>query len=128
MALAADPRVLVGLLTGNIVAGARLKLASTGLSDLFKIGAYGDDSRWRPELPAFAVRRAAEHSGALFSGKQIVIIGDTPADIACGAAEGVKTIAVATGIHSVAELAEHKPDHLFATLADWRAVREAILA
>ena len=127
-ALAADERVLVGLLTGNIAAGARIKLAPTGIDELFKIGAYGDDSRHRPDLPAVAVRRAAEYSGVLFSGKQIVIIGDTPADITCGAAAGVKAIAVATGIHSVAELAEHEPDHLFATLGDWRAVREAILA
>jgi phosphoglycolate phosphatase-like HAD superfamily hydrolase len=127
-ALDADPRVLVGLLTGNIAAGARIKLAPTGIDDLFKFGAYGDDARHRPDLPAIAVRRAAEHSGVLFSGKQIVIIGDTPADITCGAAAGVKAIAVATGIHSVDELAVHQPDHLFATLGDWRAVREAILA
>ncbi len=126
-ALAADSRVLVGLLTGNIAAGASIKLAPTGIADLFAIGAYGDDSRRRPDLPAIALQRAAEYSGVRFRGKQIVIIGDTPADIACGAAEGVKAIAVATGIHSVDDLRTHDPDDVFATLADWQAVYESIV-
>lgn len=126
-ALAADSRVLVGLLTGNVAAGASIKLAPTGIADLFVIGAYGDDSRRRPDLPAIALQRAAEYSGVRFRGKQIVIIGDTPADITCGAAEGVKAIAVATGIHSVDDLWAHGPDDVFATLADWRAVYESIV-
>ena len=72
--------------------------------------------------------RAETLTGRRFAGKEIVVIGDTPADIACGAGLGVKTIAVATGRHSLDELAAHKPDHLFADLSDWRAVYEAILA
>ena len=56
------------------------------------------------------------------------IIGDTPADIECGAALGVKAIAVATGKHSVDELAAHAPDYLFDDFSDWRAAYEAILA
>jgi phosphoglycolate phosphatase len=127
-ALAADPSVLVGLLTGNLAAGARLKLAPSGLADLFVVGAYGDDSPRRPDLPAIALERAEAACGRLFSGKEIAIVGDTPADIACGAAEGVKAIAVATGIHSIHELASHGPDYVFDTLADWRAAYEAILA
>jgi phosphoglycolate phosphatase len=57
-----------------------------------------------------------------------VVIGDTPADIECGAGLGVKTIAVATGRHSLDELAAHEPNYLFADMSDWRAVYEAILA
>jgi len=74
------------------------------------------------------VRRAEKLVGKRFSGKEIAVIGDTPADIACGADLGVKTIAVATGRHSVAQLVAHAPDYVFADMGDWRAVYEAILA
>jgi phosphoglycolate phosphatase-like HAD superfamily hydrolase len=127
-ALAADPDVVLGLLTGNVAEGAALKLAPTGLGERFAVGAYGSDSGLRPELPAVVVRRAEELTGRRFTGKEIVIIGDTPADIECGAALGVKAVAVATGTHSEDELAAYAPDHLFADLSDWRAVRDAILA
>jgi phosphoglycolate phosphatase len=127
-ALAADRRALLGLLTGNIAAGARLKLASTGLLSLFKVAAYGSDSPARPDLPDVAVRRAEELTGQRFRGKDIVIIGDTPADISCGAHLGVRSIAVATGRYSASELAAHGPDYVFGDLNDWRAVYDAILA
>ena len=127
-ALAVDRRVLVGLLTGNVEAGAQLKLAPTGLASLFKVAAYGSDSGWRPDLPSVAVRRAEELTGRRYSGKEIVVIGDTPADIACGVDLGVKTIAVATGKHSAGDLATYAPDYVFADMGDWRAVYEAILA
>ena len=127
-ALAADRRTLVGLVTGNIEAGARLKLGPTGLLPLFEVGAYGSDSALRADLPGVAVRRAERLTGRRFAGKEIAVIGDTPADIQCGAGLGVKAIAVATGRHSVAELVEHEPDHVFADLADWRSVYEAVLS
>jgi phosphoglycolate phosphatase-like HAD superfamily hydrolase len=127
-ALAVDRRVLVGLLTGNVAEGARIKLAPTGLYPLFRVAAYGSDSPLRAELPPVVVARAEALTGRRFSGKEIVVIGDTPADIECGAGLGVKAIAVATGRHSLDELAAHEPDHLFADMGDWRAVYEAILA
>ncbi len=127
-ALAADRRALLGLLTGNVEAGARLKLASTGLLPLFKVAAYGSDSAARPELPDVAIRRAEALTGRRFSGKEIVIVGDTPADISCGSHLGVRSIAVATGRYSPSELASHGPDHVFADLSDWQTVYEAILA
>lgn len=127
-ALAADRRVVLGLLTGNVAEGAAAKLAPTGVAQLFKVGAYGSDSASRPDLPAVAVRRAEELTGRRFVGKEIAVIGDTPADIDCGAALGVKAIAVATGRHAVEELERHAPDYVFADLSDWRAAYEAILA
>ena len=127
-ALAADQRVLLGLLTGNVAEGARIKLAPTGLYSLFQVAAYGSDSALRAELPAVAVARAEELTGRRFAGKAIVVIGDTPADVECGAALGVKTIAVATGRHGLDELAALEPDYLFGDMSDWRAVYEAILA
>ena len=99
-ALAADRRALVGLLTGNVVEGARLKLEPTGLFSLFKVGAYGSDSALRAELPAVAVARAEALTGRRYAGKDVVVIGDTPADVECGASLGVTAVAVATGRHS----------------------------
>jgi phosphoglycolate phosphatase len=126
-ALAADRRALVGLLTGNVVEGARLKLEPTGLFPLFKIGAYGSDSAMRADLPAVAVARAEALDGRRYAGKDIVVIGDTPADVECGASLGVTAIAVATGRHTVGELAACAPDHLFADFSDWRAAYDAVI-
>jgi phosphoglycolate phosphatase len=56
------------------------------------------------------------------------VIGDTPADVECGASLGVKAIAVATGRHEADELAAHDPDYLFTDFSDWRAAVEAVLA
>jgi phosphoglycolate phosphatase len=127
-ALAADERVLLGLLTGNTEAGAAVKLAPTGLADLFAVGAFGSDSPDRPDLPAYAIERAELLTGHRFAGKAIAIVGDTPWDILCGADHGVKSIGVATGRHSVADLGAHDPDFVFTDLSDWRAAYDAIVA
>ena len=126
-ALVADRRALVGLLTGNVEEGARLKLEPTGLLPLFKVGAYGSDSRLRADLPAVAVARAEALDGRRYAGKDVVVIGDSPADIECGASLGVTAVGVATGRHTVDELARHEPDHLFADFTDWRAAYAAIM-
>jgi phosphoglycolate phosphatase len=126
-ALAADRRALVGLLTGNVVEGARLKLEPTGLYPLFKVGAYGSDSALRAELPAIAVARAQALGRRRYTGKDVVIVGDTPADVECGASLGVTAIAVATGRHGRDELAAYAPDHLFSDFSDWRAAYSAII-
>jgi phosphoglycolate phosphatase len=116
-----------GLLTGNVREGARLKLGAAGIDfGRFRVGAYGSDHAERRELPAIAVQRAEKHFGRRFAGKEVVIIGDTPADIACGEHLGVRTLAVATGSYSEAELAACGPDHLFATLEDTDAVWRAM--
>ena len=128
-ALETGAGVTMGLLTGNIREAAQIKLGAAGIGwERFKVGAFGSDHADRPELPAIAVRRALERTGYGFRGKEIVIIGDTPADIACGERLGVRTIAVATGSYTEEQLAECGPDHLFATLEDLDAVRGAILA
>lgn len=119
--------VTLGLLTGNVEEGARLKVEAAGIGfDRFAVGAYGSDHADRPELPAIAVARARERTGIGYRGKEIVIIGDTPFDIQCGASLGVRTVAVATGTHPAEELAEHGPDHLFPDLTDADAVWRAL--
>lgn len=115
---------LVGLLTGNIQEGARLKLSAAGLWERFDFGAYGSDHERRDRLPAVAVRRARERSGIHFRGRDVVIIGDTPFDVACGRSLGVWAVAVATGKHSPEELWEAGADDVLTDLSDTtRAVR-----
>ncbi|EFO81993.1 Haloacid dehalogenase domain protein hydrolase [Oscillochloris trichoides DG-6] len=116
-------------LTGNIAAAARIKLECTGLLHLLDLeaGAYGDDHYDRTALVPIAAQRAAQRYGRTFSGRQIVIVGDTPNDIACGKANGAHTVAVATGPYSREELAAHAPDVLLADLSDTEAALAAIL-
>ncbi len=125
--LSREPGTVVGLLTGNIEAGARIKLEPTGLLPYFRVGAYGSDHSERAELPAIAVRRARTLAGAAIRADRVVVIGDTPLDIACARAYGARAISVATGGHGLEELAAYHPDFLFADLADVGAVLAALL-
>ena len=128
-ALEAHARATLGLLTGNIEHGARRKLHAVGVSfDRFRVNAFGSDHEERPQLPRVAQQRAEEFFGTPMPGSQMVIIGDTPADIHCGKSLGVRAIGVATGRFSVEELAAHDPAAVFATLEDTVRVVEAILA
>lgn len=120
--------VVVGILTGNVAAGAELKLDRAGIRDHFVVGAYGSDRDRRDQLPQIAVQRALDLTGYPFKGKEIVIIGDTPNDVACGRDLGVKAIAVATGNVAMAQLEGNGPDFCFLDLSHTRAVVEAILA
>lgn len=118
---------VLGLLTGNVREGAQIKLAAANIGfERFRVGAYGSDHAERPELPAVAVRRAEAATGHHFRGKEVVVIGDTPNDIACGEALGVRTVAVATGSYTRHQLGECGPDHVFDSLQDLDAVRAAI--
>ncbi len=116
---------VVGLLTGNIEAGAKIKLAAAGLEG-FVCGAYGQHHEQRAHLPAVALAAAEAATGAHFAGKRVTIVGDTPADIACGQHLGVNAVAVATGKFDERELATHRPDSLFNDLSDTEAVTRAI--
>ncbi|HSC31316.1 MAG TPA: HAD hydrolase-like protein [Gemmatimonadaceae bacterium] len=126
-ALEARPDAVVGLLTGNFCDGAMLKLSAAGLDvTRFRVGAYGSDHAHRPELPAVALRRAREALGIDVRGEDVVVIGDTPADIECARSVGARAVAVATGRFTVEDLAAHAPAAVFPTLADTAAVLEAI--
>lgn len=121
--------VTLGLLTGNVRAGARQKLRAVDVDfDQFIVNAFGCDHEHRPELPGIARKRAEDMLGRPVQGEQLVIIGDTPADIHCGRSIGVRAIGVATGHYSVEALAEHVPAAVFATLEDTDAVIQAMLA
>ena len=108
----------IGLLTGNVRRGAQIKLTAHGIWDRFSFGAFGDDNSDRNQLGPIAKRRAEAALNTEFAAHDIVIIGDTPKDIACARAFGAVAIAVATGRYSLANLSEHQPDHLVGDLAD----------
>lgn len=119
--------MIVGLLTGNVVAGARLKLTAAGISfDRFRLGAFGSDSAHRPDLPPIASERAVQWFGRRPHGEEVIIIGDTPADVTCGDSISARAIGVATGAYSAAELRAAGAAAAFSTLADTAAVLEAI--
>lgn len=122
-----EPRVTLALLTGNIERGARMKLEPPGFNRFFPFGAFGNDSADRYRLPAIAVARARERTGRDFSGKSLVIIGDSVHDVACGRSLGARAIAVATGPTPAEKLAAERPDALFADFSDVEAAATAIL-
>ena len=127
-ALARRDDVTLGLLTGNLVDGARAKLEAVGIDpELFRIGAFGTDHEMRPRLPEIAQRRAREVLGIEVPGSRVVIIGDTPADVECGRGIGARAIGVATGRYSTEELAAHGAVAVFESLVDTGAVVSAIL-
>lgn len=127
---ALEPRkdVVLGLLTGNVETGARTKLKAAGIDpDRFRVNAFGSDHEHRPELPAVAQRRASENLGLEIVGERIVVIGDTPADIACGRSLGAKAIGVASGHYTVEQLQSHDPYAVFPSLKNTQQVLEKIV-
>jgi len=125
--LAQSPDALLGLVTGNIEEGARIKLLPTGLWPHFRVGAYGSDHVDRRRLPSLAARRAQALVGYPFAATDVVVIGDTPHDIDCARAFGAVAVAVTTGQYTRAELLADRPDHLFDDLADVDKVLAAVL-
>jgi phosphoglycolate phosphatase len=125
-ALSARDDALVGLLTGNIEAGARVKLRPTGLWPYFRVGAFGSDDADRRRLPAVACARAQALVGREFPFERVTIIGDTPLDVDCARACGALAVAVATGFHAADELAACRPDLLFGDFAEVDAVLRAL--
>jgi phosphoglycolate phosphatase-like HAD superfamily hydrolase len=120
------PDCLLALLTGNLAAGAEVKLSHYGVWHYFGFGAYADDHHVRNELGPVAQARALEQHGEEFPPERIYVIGDTPRDIECGKAFGAVTVAVATGKYAREELASHGPDFLFDDFSDPDAVLAAI--
>jgi len=120
--------VIIGLVTGNIASTAPLKLAAAGIDpSQFRVGAYGSDAKDRNLLPELAMRRASWLTGGTFTGDQTVIIGDTPADIVCARHSSARSLAVASGSHSLETLARYNPDYLLPNLADTAQVMEILL-
>jgi phosphoglycolate phosphatase len=124
--LEAQQEVFLALVTGNIEAGARLKLDRVKLNEYFPIGAYGSDSANRLDLPEIAVKRANEYFNQDFNKDEVVVIGDSVNDILCAKHYGVKCIAVNTGKTGKSELEKHFPEYLFSDLSQTEVVVSAI--
>ncbi|MFL5813441.1 MAG: HAD family hydrolase [Bdellovibrionia bacterium] len=120
----------LGLLTGNVRRGAKIKLRAAKMDHFFdfgEYGAFGDDHWDRYCLPRIAASRAMKRDGIEYRGKEIVVIGDTIHDVNCGKSIGVRSIAVGTGRNvDRAELLAAQPDHFFENLSDISAVLHAI--
>jgi phosphoglycolate phosphatase-like HAD superfamily hydrolase len=108
----------VGLLTGNIREGARLKLGHFGLYHHFAFGGFGDDHFCRNEVAREALAAVQKHLNGSFRSDRIWVIGDTPLDVHCARAIGARVAAVCTGWHCREELAAADPDLLLTDLSD----------
>ena len=116
---------LQGLVTGNTSSIAPIKLRAAGFDpDWFVVGAYGSESPDRNDLPPLAVARAEKLTGHKIAPEHVLVIGDTPADVACARALGAVAVAVKTGYATnQTELADSKPDYLLEDLTTfWKDV------
>jgi phosphoglycolate phosphatase-like HAD superfamily hydrolase len=103
-----DPPTL-GLLTGNVRLGAEIKLRQYDLWHLFETGGFGDDHEDRNEIARIAHQRGSHRMGRTLHGDEVLVIGDTPLDIACANAISARCLAVATGGSTLQQLKEHHP-------------------
>ena len=125
-ALDGRPDVFLGLLTGNYEQGARIKLEYFDLWRYFRCGAYGDDSLDRHALVPVAVARSRQAGCPAVDPRDVVIIGDTPLDVACARDAGVSCLAVATGGFSADALRAAGADTVFESLLDTAAVARCL--
>ena len=125
-ALAARDDAYLALLTGNFEAAARAKLEYFDLWRYFACGAFGDDAPDRNGLLPKAIARVTACGGPPVPARHAIVIGDTPLDVACAAASGARSIAVATGSYNVEQLRDAGADVVFGDLADTDAVVAAI--
>ncbi|RJQ52222.1 MAG: HAD family hydrolase [Nitrospiraceae bacterium] len=116
----------MGLLTGNLEAGARIKLGPFGLNEYFPAGAFGSDREDRDELLPVAIEKFSKR-GLSFTPKDCVVVGDTPRDVRCAKVHGARCIAVATGPYSKEDLLNTDADIVFDSLADTESCVNFIL-
>lgn len=103
-------RPAIGLLTGNIRLGAEIKLRRFSLWEQFDTGGFADDSDDRNQIAVVAKRRGEHLLGRSLKGGEVLVIGDTPMDIACARYIGAKVLAVGTGMYRPRDLQPLEPD------------------
>lgn len=114
--LNADPSVDLGLVTGNIEAGARIKLEPFGLNRFFPTGGFGSDHADRRQVARAAVERASHQADRPFTADQVTVVGDTEHDVDCARANGYRAVAVATGWVPSSVLETAEPDAILETI------------
>jgi phosphoglycolate phosphatase-like HAD superfamily hydrolase len=125
-ALSARDDVYLALLTGNYEEGARIKLEYFDLWRYFRCGAFGDDAPHRNGLVTRAVERVVACGGPTIDAARALVIGDTPLDVAGAVFSGARSLAVATGSHSVEELRASGADVVLQDLSDTDGVLRVI--
>lgn len=110
--MAARDDVAMGLLTGNVFEGARLKLERFGIYEHFQFGGFGGDHKERNGVARDALTTARDAVDGEFDPDRVWVIGDTPNDIRCARSIGAKAVAVATGVIDKSDLADESPDLL----------------
>jgi phosphoglycolate phosphatase-like HAD superfamily hydrolase len=113
--------VFLGLLTGNFESGARIKLEYFDLWRYFRCGAFGDDAADRNALVPFALERARGCGLPDLEPEHILVVGDTPHDVACARAVGAVPVAVATGTFTTDQLEATGAEIVFKDLSDTEA-------
>ncbi len=107
----------IGLGTGNVLEGARLKLERVGLFQHFSFGGYGSDHEIRVDLIRTGAERGAEKLGCPLSDCRVVIIGDTPKDVDAARGIGAESLGVGTGSFTADQLRSHGATYAFDDLA-----------
>jgi len=103
----------LALATGNVAAGARVKLSPHGLNDYFPVGGFGDDHRERARLTGLAATRAEAHYGRVFDPGRVVVVGDSVHDVRAARDNGFNSVVVCTGWTEKGELLAEGPDLIF---------------
>lgn len=119
--------IVLGLLTGNYTLAVPIKLKSIGVDpSWFNITAFGDEAPSRPDLVAVAMNKYQAMTGHAAHPHGVIVIGDTPRDIACAHAHGARVLAVGTGGYELAQLQACKADAVAADLSDPSLLLEMI--
>ncbi len=125
-ALRTRPGVFLGLITGNIEAGARAKLEPFGLNAYFPDGGFSSDHPDRAEIARIAREKLSRRAGIPFHPDRVVVVGDTDQDVACARANGYRAVVVDSGFVPRHRLEDARPDALFTDLTDLAGVMRAL--
>ena len=118
--------VFLGLITGNIEAGARAKLEPFGLNAYFPDGGFSSDHPDRAEIARIAREKLSRRCGVPFRPDRVVVVGDTDQDIACARANGYRAVVVDSGFVPRNRLEDARPDALFTDFTDLAGVMRAL--
>lgn len=119
-------RVYLGLLTGNLEEGARIKLEPFGINPYFPFGAFGSDNEDRNKLLPIALKKFSDIYKISLRPEDTIVIGDTPRDVACSKPFGAYSVVVATGPYSFEELQNSEADLVLKDLKDQKRLIDSI--
>ena len=121
-----DAGFVLGVISGGVGDLVWAKLDRSGLKKFFAVGAFGDAVEDRAKLVELAVEQAEKLAGHVFSSEDVIVVGDTPRDIACARDNGVRVVAVATGPYTQEELRQYNPDVLMRDLSNTEDFLQAV--